>query len=63
MGIDGMMKTAYGEPLEVNLKQLLPRIRRGTYRPQPAKWVEIPKEDGSERPLAIIACLEDLYGI
>ena len=40
------------EPLQ------LQRIRRGTYRPQPAKWIEIPKEDGSKRPLAI-ACLED----
>lgn len=58
VGIDSMTKTAYGEQLEANLKQLLQRIRRGTYRPQPAKWVEIPKEDGSKRPLAI-ACLED----
>ncbi|MDF2866904.1 MAG: hypothetical protein K0S11_374 [Gammaproteobacteria bacterium] len=40
------------EPLQ------LQRIRRGTYRQQPAKWIEIPKEDGSKRPLAI-ACLED----
>jgi group II intron reverse transcriptase/maturase len=34
------------------------RIRRGTYRPEPSRIVEIPKEDGSTRPLAI-ACFED----
>ncbi|KTD32719.1 reverse transcriptase (RNA-directed DNA polymerase) [Legionella nautarum] len=58
VGIDGITKIAYGERLEENLKQLLARIRKGTYNPQPAKWIEIPKEDGSKRPLAI-ACLED----
>jgi group II intron reverse transcriptase/maturase len=31
---------------------------RGQYQPQPARIVEIPKEDGSTRPLAI-SCFED----
>ena len=58
IGIDGMTKQAYGTDVENNLSSLLQRIRRGTYRPQPARIVQIPKEDGSTRPLAI-ACFED----
>jgi RNA-directed DNA polymerase len=58
VGIDGVTKAEYGRNLEENLKELLVRIRRGTYRPKPARVVEIPKEDGSTRPLAI-SCLED----
>lgn len=58
IGIDGMTKKQYGVKLDENLKALLTKIRRGTYRPQAARLVEIPKEDGSTRPLAI-SCLED----
>ncbi len=58
VGVDGVTKAKYGQNLEENLSQLLKRIRRGTYRPKPARVVEIPKEDGSTRPLAI-SCLED----
>ncbi len=58
VGIDHVTKAMYGENLDSNLSNLLQRIRRGTYQPQPAKLVEIPKEDGSKRPLAI-SCLED----
>ena len=58
IGIDGVTKAAYGTKLEQNLKTLISRIRRGQYRPKPARIVEIPKEDGSTRPLAI-SCFED----
>lgn len=58
VGSDGMTKQRYGEKLEENLKHLIQQIRRGTYRPKPARLVQIPKEDGSTRPLAI-ACFED----
>ena len=58
VGIDGVTKEAYGIKLEENLQDLLARIRKGAYRPQPSRIVEIPKEDGSFRPLAI-SCLED----
>ena len=34
------------------------RIRTGGYKPQSVRMVEIPKEDGSTRPLAI-SCFED----
>lgn len=58
IGIDGVTKEAYGERLEDNLQDLLGRIRRNAYKPQPSRIVEIPKEDGSARPLAI-SCFED----
>lgn len=58
IGIDGMTKQRYGENLEGNLQKLIVKIRRGSYKPKPSKLVEIPKEDGSKRPLAI-ACFED----
>lgn len=58
VGIDGVTKAAYGAKLEDNLQDLLARIRRNAYKPQASKLVEIPKEDGSTRPLAI-SCLED----
>ena len=58
IGIDGVTKVKYGESLNENLSALLQRIRRGTYKPQASRLVEIPKEDGSTRPLAI-SCFED----
>lgn len=58
VGVDRITKVKYGENLEGNLIKLLKHIRRETYRPRPARLVEIPKEDGSKRPLAI-SCLED----
>lgn len=58
VGVDGITKADYERRLEENLSDLLKRIRRGTYCPQPARVVQIPKEDGSTRPLAI-SCTED----
>ncbi len=58
IGIDGVTKEAYGKKLEDNLQDLLAKIRRHAYKPQASRIVEIPKEDGSTRPLAI-ACFED----
>jgi RNA-directed DNA polymerase len=58
VGIDGMTKEKYGRGLDVNLTELLLRIRCGSYHPQASRIVEIPKADGSTRPLAI-SCFED----
>ena len=44
VGIDGVTKTFYGEKLEENLQDLLARIRRSAYKPQPSRLVEIPKK-------------------
>lgn len=58
IGIDGITKEVYGAQLEKNLTTLINRIRKGCYHPKPVRIVEIPKEDGSTRPLAI-SCFED----
>ena len=57
-GVDGVTKSVYGENLESNLEKLAERIKRGSYRPQPRKVVQIPKANGGFRPIAI-ACFED----
>ncbi len=51
-------KAAYSERLDENITSLIVRIRRGTYHLQAARITEIPKEDGSKRPLAL-SCIED----
>jgi RNA-directed DNA polymerase len=58
IGIDGITKEEYGNNLDEKLRAVLLKIRKGTYKPQAARMVEIPKEDGSTRPLAI-SCFED----
>lgn len=58
VGMDRITKEQYGRKLESNLQELLKRIRNGSYYPQPSRIVEIPKTDGSTRPLAI-SCTED----
>jgi Retron-type reverse transcriptase len=57
-GIDKVTKDAYGICLDENINGLVKRVKRGTYKPKPARITQIPKEDGSTRPLAI-SCLED----
>jgi retron-type reverse transcriptase len=52
VGIDGVTKIGYFADVSKNIEKLLSRIRRGTYEPKPARMTEIPKEDGSKRPLA-----------
>jgi group II intron reverse transcriptase/maturase len=57
-GVDGMTWDAYGEGLEVRLRDLESRIHLGSYRAQPSLRAYIPKPDGRQRPLGI-AALED----
>lgn len=57
-GIDGITKAQYGKKLEKNLKELVRRIHRGSYKPQVRREKLIPKSDGKKRPIAI-ACFED----
>lgn len=58
LGVDGVSKAEYGQNLEENLQQLHRRLHQMSYRPQAVRRVEIPKEDGSFRPLGI-SCVED----
>src|SRR5438034_9142606 len=58
-GIDKVTKEQYAENLEANLKELVSRLHRMAYRPQPARRVYIPKPGSDkQRPLGIPS-LED----
>lgn len=46
VGIDGVTKEMYGDNLEANVKALVERLKRKSYKPQPARRVEIPKDNG-----------------
>ena len=58
-GIDGMTKETYAINLEKNLRDLVDRLHRMAYIPQPVERIYIPKPGGAEkRPLGLPA-LED----
>lgn len=57
-GIDGITKEEYGKHLEENLENLVERLKNRSYKPKPARRVEIPKPNGKTRPLSIY-CYED----
>ena len=46
VGIDGISKSDYDMNLEGNLGNLLQRLKNKSYRPKPARKVEIPKDNG-----------------
>lgn len=58
VGIDGVTKSDYERNLDENLDNLVARLKKHAYRPQPARRVEIPKPNGKTRPLSIY-CYED----
>ena len=53
VGIDGITVEQYGEQLVGNLQALRARLKAGQYRHQPIRRVNIPKENGSTRPIGI----------
>ncbi|MBU0500369.1 MAG: group II intron reverse transcriptase/maturase, partial [Gammaproteobacteria bacterium] len=58
-GIDKVTKAEYGANLTTNLQELVKRLHRMSYRPQPVRRVYIPKPGSDKkRPLGIPA-LED----
>src|SRR5258708_26368173 len=54
-GVDGVTWRDYEQNLKDNLEELHARIHRGAYRPLPSRRVYIPKSDGRQRPLAVLA--------
>ena len=52
-GVDKVTKEEYGENLEENLNDLLTRMKKFSYRPQPVRRTWIPKANGKTRPLGI----------
>lgn len=57
-GTDGISKNRYSKNLKANIADLKLRICNNAYKPQLAKQILIPKENGKTRPIAI-SCLED----
>jgi group II intron reverse transcriptase/maturase len=53
VGVDGVTVENYGEQLAVNLQALRARMKAGQYRHQPIRRVNIPKENGTTRPIGI----------
>jgi group II intron reverse transcriptase/maturase len=53
VGVDGMTVEEYGEQLAANLQTLRARMKAGQYRHQPIRRVNIPKENGSTRPIGV----------
>ena len=55
-GVDEVTKEEYEKNLSENLINLVERLRKHSYKPQPALRVNIPKGDGKEmRPLGMLA--------
>ena len=52
VGVDGVNKMAYEENLDENLSDLIERMKRFSYKPQPVRRTYIPKADGKFRPQA-----------
>ena len=53
VGVDGITVEQYGEGLAENLQALRARMKAGQYRHRPIRRVNIPKENGSTRPIGI----------
>lgn len=53
VGVDEQTAADYAANLEGNLQSLLDRFKSGTYYAPPVRRVEIPKADGTTRPLGI----------
>ncbi len=52
-GLDGITKAEYEEDLERNIEQLEKELQSMSYKPSPAKRINIPKANGKLRGLAI----------
>ena len=53
VGIDKITKDEYRYNLDTNLNNLVERLKNKSYKPSPARKVEIPKANGKVRSLAI----------
>ena len=53
VGVDGVTKEAYEANLDMNVAELVSRMKKFSYKPQAVRRVYIPKADGKRRPLGI----------
>jgi len=58
-GVDGVTAYDFCEGFEGKIEALRLELKRGTYQPQPARRVMIPKANGKMRPLGI-PCMRDV---
>ena len=58
LAYETISKEKYEVNLEANVTALVKRLKQKSYKPQPARRVEIPKDKGRTRPLNIY-CYED----
>lgn len=52
-GVDGIEGKIFRQQLSQHLETICSQLLTGTYRPQPAKRIYIPKANGKQRPLGI----------
>ena len=52
-GVDGIDKSEYDKNVDGNIADLIWRMKRFSYKPQPVRRTYIPKADGKLRPLGI----------
>ncbi len=52
-GVDGQTVAEYGENLTENLKDLLDRVKSGSYKAPPVKRAYVPKNEKEDRPIGL----------
>ena len=57
-GVDGMKISDFRDFLVEHWEMIRQKLMEGTYRPSPVRRVEIPKPDGTKRPLGIPTVLD-----
>ncbi len=60
VGVDGIAKAEYGEKLDKNVADLIFRMKRFCYKPQPVHRTYIPKANGKLRPWEYLRTRTDL---